>query len=272
MHRGRYGTHGVVHFAGAHAPDVGVLLALAFFTSIAAAQGPYHLVYPEQRQTEIRGPAQFAPAPLPPTSPPPTVATPQDLRMTERRLSLDEAIRIALANDRVFRVLAGVGAVNSGRTIYDVAIANTVIDDRQARFDPLLTVNNNWDHLELPSAFFDPGDPNQTLIGGVTTNQYRLNAALTKDNPFGGPFRGGGRIRPAKSVAQWPTHPRGRTPGSSRPQSRRGSAPAPRPSAGRTTAPCRFGPARSAPGSPAGQSLATKAACSPGRPTRSSAD
>ncbi len=172
-------------------PSVLAAALLALSANLASAQGPYRLIYPEQRQTDIRDPAQFAPAPLPPTSPPPTVATPPSLQASERPLSLDEAIRIALANDRVIRVLAGVGAVNSGRTIYDVAIANTLIDQQQARFDPLLSVNNNWDHLELPSAFFDPGDPTQTLIGGVTTNQYRLNAAVTKDNPFGGQFRVG---------------------------------------------------------------------------------
>ena len=43
-----------------------------------------------------------------------------------RHFSLDDAIRIALENDRVIRVLAGVTAVTSGRTIYDAAIANTV--------------------------------------------------------------------------------------------------------------------------------------------------
>ena len=108
---------------------------------------------------------------------------PETCAKPQRVMPLDEAIRIALENDRVIRVLAGVTAVNSGRTIYDVAIANTVIDQQQARFDPLITVNNNWDHLELPTAFPDPGDPTQTIIGGLTTNQYRLNAALTKDNP-----------------------------------------------------------------------------------------
>jgi outer membrane protein TolC len=178
---------------------VSALLAAAWFllsanlasAQPAATQVPNRIIYPEQRRTDVRGPIQLFPAPLQPSSPPPTVASPASLRETERFLPLDEALRIALENDRVIRVLAGITAVNSGRTIYDVAIANTAIDQQQARFDPAITVNNNWDHTELPFAVPDPGDPAQTIIAGRTTNQYRLNAALTKDNPFGGQFRVG---------------------------------------------------------------------------------
>jgi outer membrane protein TolC len=183
----------LVHFASLMHPTwlAAFVTALLFAwpANFAAAQGRYHLVYPEQRRTAIRDPAALMPAPLPPSSAPPTVAAGPTIRATELHLSLDEAIRIALENDRVIRVLAGVTAVSSNRTIYDVAIANTVIDQEQARFDPVLTIDNNWDHLELPSAFLDPGDPTQTIIAGTSTNQYRLNAALTKDNPFGGRFR-----------------------------------------------------------------------------------
>jgi outer membrane protein TolC len=177
---------------------VGLLAAWLFHLSAnlavaqpAATQVPYRVIYPEARQITVRESVQLAPAMLPPSSPPPTVASPDNLRESSREIPLDEAIRIALENDRVIRVLAGVTAVNSGRTIYDVAIANTQIDQAQARFDPAITIENNWDHFELPTAFPDPGDPTQTIIGGLTTNQYRLNAALTKENPLGGQFRVG---------------------------------------------------------------------------------
>jgi outer membrane protein TolC len=164
-----------------------VLLALS--AKFASAQGPWRIIYPEQRQIEVREPHQFRYVPLPPTSPPPTVSQ-ADPDATRRLISLDEAIRIALENDRVVRVLAGTTAVASGQTIYDVAIVNTAIDEQQARFDPFLTVNNNWDHLDLPSAVFvDPNNPIDSIIAGRTTNQYRLNAALTKDNPLGGQWR-----------------------------------------------------------------------------------
>ena len=143
----------------------------------------FHL---EQRTTTIRQPADFRAAALPPSAPPPTVANAN--RFTPQQISLDDAIRIALGNDRVVRVLAGETAVNSGKTIYDVAIANTVIDQRTARFNPFLSVNNNWDRLELPTAFPDPGDPNNTLIGGFRTDQHRLDVGVSKINPLGGQF------------------------------------------------------------------------------------
>jgi outer membrane protein TolC len=98
---------------------------------------------------------------------------------------------VALANDRVIRVLTGVSAASSGRTIYDPAIANTAIDEQLARFDPFLQVNNSWDRIELPSAFFlDPDDPLAgTGIFGTRVDQYRMNAAVTKVNPLGGQWR-----------------------------------------------------------------------------------
>ncbi|WP_254509270.1 TolC family protein [Anatilimnocola floriformis] len=168
------------------------MLFVALSQSDATAQPlsyrSYHL---EQRSTVIRQPADFRSAPLPPSAPPPTVAKPGPDRFTPQRISLDDAIRIALENDRVVRVLAGETAVNSGKTIYDVAIANTVIDQRTARFNPFLTVNNNWDRLELPTAFPDPGDPTNTLIGGFRTDQHRLDVGVSKINPLGGQFDAG---------------------------------------------------------------------------------
>lgn len=153
------------------------------------AQYPYRIIYPGQRTVEYRDPSAFPYVPLPPSSPPPTVSSPPT--GDTRYLSLDEAIRICLANDRVIRVLTGVGAVNSGRTIYDTAIANTAIDQQLGRFDPFVSVNSNWDHLELPSAFlFDPNNP---VLGGAIAaapqDRYRFDVAVTKDNPFGGQWR-----------------------------------------------------------------------------------
>ena len=118
---------------------------------VAEAQEGYHFNFPEQRTTAVRQPAELRQFPLPPSSRPPTVADPPSDRTPQRRLSLDEAIRTALENDRVIRVLVGETAVNSGKTIYDVAIANTVIDQQTARFNPFITVNNNWDQIKLPS-------------------------------------------------------------------------------------------------------------------------
>ncbi|MCI0358002.1 MAG: TolC family protein [Planctomycetaceae bacterium] len=152
---------------------------------------PWRIIYPEQRTADVRPIGSLPYVPLPPSGPPPTVSA-GDPGATKRFLTLDDAIRIALENDRVIRVLAGVTAIASGQTIYDVAIANTTVDQQLARFDPFLTVNNNWDHLELPSAVFvDPNNPVDSIIFGRTTNQYRLDAAVTKDNPLGGTWRVG---------------------------------------------------------------------------------
>ena len=152
---------------------------------------PWRVIYPEQRTAEVRPLEALPVVPLPPSAPPPTVSA-SDAGAATRFLSLDDAIRICLENDRVIRVLAGVTAINSGQTIYDVAITNTTVDEQFARFDPFLEVNNNWDHLDLPSAtFVDPNNPVDSIIFGTTTNRYRLDAAVTKDNPLGGTWRVG---------------------------------------------------------------------------------
>jgi len=173
----------------------GLLLAAAIFAlalqpaKSAPAQYPYRVIYPGQRTIEYRDPSAFPLVPLPSSSPPPTVSTPPV--GDTRYFSLDDSIRTALANDRVIRVLAGVGAAASGRTIYDPAIANTAIDEQLGRFDPFVTINNNWDHIELPSAvFLDPNNPALgSAIVGAPVDRYRLNVAVTKDNPLGGQWR-----------------------------------------------------------------------------------
>src|SRR5262245_11484950 len=78
-------------------------------------------VVPEQKHLDLRHPSQLPRAPLPTVPPPPTVSEPPE-PATPQELSLDEAIRLALQNSKVVRVLAGVTAVPSGRTIYDPAI------------------------------------------------------------------------------------------------------------------------------------------------------
>lgn len=171
------------------------IFALALLQpQLAPAQYPFRVIYPEQRQIEYRDPSAFPAIPLPPSAPPPTVANPPT--GDTRYFPLDDAIRTCLANDRVIRVLAGVGAVNSGRTIYDAAITNTLVDQALGRFDPFVTVTNNWDHLDLPRAvFLDPTNPDplnrSPAILGAPINQYSLAAAVAKDNPFGGQWQFG---------------------------------------------------------------------------------
>src|SRR5438132_7965786 len=112
-----------------------------------------HIILPEQQTIDHRDPSQFPPAPIPPSAPPRTVADPQP-GTPEWQLSLDDAIRIALENATVVRVLAGTSAVSSGQTIYDAAITNTTIDQAQAAFDPMLSSNNTWSRTNTPRGEF----------------------------------------------------------------------------------------------------------------------
>ena len=99
---------------------------------------------------------------VPQTPRPPTVADPQ-FDAQPRNLTLNEAINITLANSEVVRVLSGVTASTSGRTIYDVAITNTTIDQQKGVFDPTLRFNNVWNQVENPIGIPDPLNPGKYL-------------------------------------------------------------------------------------------------------------
>lgn len=147
------------------------------------AQG---LFTPEQSSLSIRDPSELVRARIPDVPPPRTVADPAPPPTAARELSLDDAIRLALANSKVVRLLAGVSAVSSGRTIYDPAISNTVTDQEQARFDPKLEVRNTFSRTEQPQGVFDPLDPNGARIDGLRTDAYDLSAVLSKTTATGG--------------------------------------------------------------------------------------
>jgi outer membrane protein TolC len=144
-----------------------------------------NIILPEQRTIQIREPSQLPSAPLPQLPPPATVAESSPARK-ETPMSLDEAIRIALVNTKVVRVLAGISASTSGRTIYDTAITSTTIDQEQGRFDPLLTWNNSWNRTEQPFAQLNPFNPNLSFINATRTDDYRHELRLDKTNVLGG--------------------------------------------------------------------------------------
>ena len=165
-----------------------------------------NVILPEQRTIEHRDPAQFPQIPIPPNVPPRTVSS-NKLPAIEWKLSLDEAIRIALENARVIRVLAGTSVVASGQTIYDAAIANTTIDQAQAPFDPILGWNNTWSRTNTPlGEFVTPGGATATGLSGTTggfpigspastifpvigsnpTNAYLSDVSLSRTNVIGG--------------------------------------------------------------------------------------
>jgi outer membrane protein TolC len=180
----------IIEPAWKSAAFVTFLTLLALFISGSTAQTvraewPVPFLPPEQRTIAVREPGDLARAPLPQTPPPATISDPQH-NLPERPLSLDEAIRTALVNARVVRVLAGVTAVSSGRTIYDAAVANTEIDQAQGRFDPTVTVQNNWTQTENPRAVF--ADPAQTTarIDGSKTEAFNFNGSVAKTTAAGG--------------------------------------------------------------------------------------
>jgi len=160
------------------------LLGLLILTASGCVHGLPPIIMPEQRTISIRDPAQLPKARIPEIPPPPTVTDPQPDSLV-RQLSLDEAIRITLANTKVVRILAGVQAVSSGQTIYDPAILNTDIDQEQARFDPKFNADNTWDRREPPRATFDPLPP-KVRITAIRTDSYNLNAELSKTLVTGG--------------------------------------------------------------------------------------
>lgn len=159
------------------------LATVAFALAGCVTTAP--LILPEERQITPRDPAQFPSAALPDTPPPRTVSDPQP-GTTEWKLSLDEAIRIALENARVVRVLAGVTAVSSGQTIYDPAISNTTIDQEQARFDPALSDQLRWNRSESASAIGDPFNPLRSILVGGEVDQFRHTFGLSQTNLLGG--------------------------------------------------------------------------------------
>ncbi len=133
----------------------------------------------------IRPPERMRAARLPETRPPPTVARDASRRQPEP-LSLDMAIRVALQNSEVVRVLQGPAVGSSGRTIYDPAISNTQIDRARSRFDPSIRQQNTFERLEDPQGTLDPFDPTRARIGGDAVDQYTMGVGVEKDTIVGG--------------------------------------------------------------------------------------
>ncbi len=141
-------------------------------------------IFPEQRRMEIREPSELPQVRLPDVPTPPTVAKP--VKKEPLHLSLDDAIRIALENSDVVRVLTGAGATSSGSTIYDPAITNTQVDQAKARFDPNLQLQNDFDRIETPQGTFAPANTNRARIEGDRIDQYSMGLGVSKTTTTGG--------------------------------------------------------------------------------------
>jgi outer membrane protein TolC len=147
--------------------------------------GPWAEIVPEQRHFEVRDIDQLPKAPIPLIPPPVTVSNPSP-QITPQEMSLDEAIRIGLANSRVVRVLTGTTAVSSGQTIYDPAIVNTTIDEARAAFDPVISATNAFTRNDDPVAVSNPLNPFDTIIPGERIDNYELGLGITKKTITGG--------------------------------------------------------------------------------------
>lgn len=156
----------------------------AFLAKTTSAQHLIPTVMPGQRSVQVRDPSQLAKYRIFDSPPPPTVSTNEDLEPFP--VSLDDVIRFSLSRTDAVRILTGATATSSGQTIYDAAITNTTIDQNNARFDPVLSSDSQFIHLENPQAVFDPVDPTQTLLNGYITDGFSNSTGVTKLNALGG--------------------------------------------------------------------------------------
>jgi outer membrane protein TolC len=151
----------------------------------AAAQEARQLILPEQRHFEIRDPGELPRARIPDMPPPATVVD-AAARQATWRLSLDEAIRMALENVDVVRVVAGTTAVASGETIYGPAITNTTIDQSRAAFDPQLQSTNTFYRTEAPYGTLLSADPRRYGITANPVNGLNSTTSVSKQFITGG--------------------------------------------------------------------------------------
>ncbi len=161
-----------------------VLIAIIGMTGCSRFRKARAVVIPEQRTIEYRNPESLPITPLPSYAKPRTVSNPLN-GLAPLQLSLDEAIRIALKNSEVVRVLGGFTASSSGRTIYDPGIVNTTIDQARGRFDPNLSINNTFNQNETAQSIFTPGPPGAAIIESQA-DSYTLDSSLTDLNAVGG--------------------------------------------------------------------------------------
>lgn len=184
---------------GPAAVALAVSAALAGCNSVEGL-GPY---WPEERSVRLRDPAQLPQVPAPNVPAPETVTRPEP-DATPLRLSLDEAIRIALGNADVVRVLAGVSASSSGRTVYDAAIAQTQVEAQKGPFDPRLNINNTVNQTDRAAGVFDPLDPAGARVDRTRRDGYDLNASVSKRNLAGGTFDVGYDLNVTSDVTPGP--------------------------------------------------------------------
>lgn len=162
-----------------------ILLMLTLVAPRATGDEPWKFILPEQRCIQVRDPSQICRAQIPMVPRPPTILDPR-FNSPPRPLSLSDVINISLSNLEVVRVLGGVSASSTGRTVYDVAITNATIDQQRGVFDPTLRLNNTWGHTDTPTAVFDALNPGASLLRGTTNDSQAFDFGLSKRMVTGG--------------------------------------------------------------------------------------
>lgn len=157
-----------------------LLVACGLGANPAIAQRYSNSVIPERTATRVRNPGSFRAAPLPDVPAPRTFSTPGT--ESEQLLSLDDAIRLAIENAQIVRVISGVSASTSGRTTYDVAISNTGIDETASVFDPSLNLTSTMGKSDQPGAILDALNPGQSLIVGSSSDSINTSIGFSKRN------------------------------------------------------------------------------------------
>lgn len=163
------------------APSLTALSAILIFSSAATAQ----LSVDEQHRITWHDSDHLSRHRRPVGAAPVTVAT-ADPQLQEQFLTLDEAIAIALRNSEVIRVLTGVSATSTGRTVYDTAVSTTGIDQAVARFDPVFAANSSWRKNESPFSRTDPFDPLRAMVAGSQLGGNDTSIRLSQTNRLGG--------------------------------------------------------------------------------------
>jgi outer membrane protein TolC len=162
---------------------LGVLAASVPHPLLADDERMWKTFLPEQRTIQHTLPPRYQ-LDVPTSSTPATVLSTESRQ--EWRLSLDEAIHIALQNAEAIRVGSGMTVRGSGQTIYDVAITNTKIDAERARFDPTMGIDNSFIRGDTPTAGIIVPNPRQAQLDGFTKDGYQFNTSIEKLNPLGG--------------------------------------------------------------------------------------
>lgn len=176
---------------------LGNLTGFNLLLTQATAQDDFPRILPEKRSLDIRSPDSLPKFDIYSESysshAPETVLQGTRNRIQQngvefvepRYLSLDQAIQLALENSEVVRVLGGLTAVSSGRTIYDAAVTNTTVDQNQALFDPNAFFNNSYTRSENPNGVLTSIPLGTSTINGFRTDGYNLSLGINKQSVYG---------------------------------------------------------------------------------------